>query len=55
VPVSIEAIPPERTFVIVSHVITFAINAFKRMRAWKALSSFEMRGVEFRVSFATLC
>jgi len=36
-------------------VVTFAINAFEEVRARQALSSFEMRGIEFGVSFAAPC
>jgi len=32
-PLSIEAISPERAFVVVSHMITFIVNAFERVRA----------------------
>jgi len=55
VPVSVEAVSPERTFVIISHVVPFAINAFEGVRARQALSSFETRGIKFGVSFAAPC
>jgi len=45
VPVPIESISPEGAFVVISHVFTFAIDAFERMRARQALCSFESRGV----------
>jgi len=32
-PLSIEVISPERTFVVVSHVIAFIVNAFERVGA----------------------
>jgi len=46
-------ISPERTLVVISHVVAFAIDALKRVRAWQALGSFELRGFKFWVSFAT--
>jgi len=52
VPIFIEAIPPERTFVVIGHMVTFAIDALEGVGARQALSSFESRGIEFRVSFA---
>jgi len=32
-PVSVELVSPEGAFVVVSHVFTFAVDAFKEMRA----------------------
>jgi len=52
--VSIEAISPERTFVVIRHVIAFAIHIFERVRAWQTLSGFETGGIEFGVCFITL-
>jgi len=36
-------------------MIFFAIDAFERVGVWQALSSFEARGVKFRVSFTIPC
>jgi len=52
VPISIEAISPERTFVVVSYMVAFAIDALEGVGARQALSSFELRGIKFRISFA---
>ena len=46
-PISVEVISPERTFVIISHVVAFAINALERMRAGQALGGFELKGLSF--------
>jgi len=45
VPVPIESISPEGAFVVVSHMFTFAVDAFEGMRARQALCSFESRRV----------
>jgi len=44
---SVEAISPERTLVVVGHVVAFAIDALERVRAWQALGGFESRGFKF--------
>jgi len=43
--VPIESISPEGAFVVVSHMFTFAIDAFKEIRTEHALGSFELGGV----------
>jgi len=50
VPISIEAISLERTFVVVGHMVAFEIDALEGIETRQALSSFE-----FRISFATPC
>ena len=54
-PFSIEVVFPEWIFIVIGHIISFAIDAFERVGVWQALSSFEARGIKFRVSFITLC
>jgi len=44
-PVSVELVSPEGAFVVVSHVVTFAIDAFEGVRARQALGSFKLGGV----------
>jgi len=46
VPISVESVSPEGTFVVVSHVFTFAIDAFEGMRTRHALGSFELGGFD---------
>jgi len=52
VPFSVESMPPEWTLVGVGLVITSAIRAFERVRAWIALLSLEMQRVCLLVHFA---
>jgi len=52
---SVEAVSPERAFEIVCHVFTFTIYTFEYMRAWGALSCFELWWVELWVGFAAPC
>jgi len=51
----IEAIPPERAFVVVSHVIAFAAYVFENMGARSALCCFKSQWVELGVGLAALC
>jgi len=46
VPISIESVSPEGAFKVVSHVFTFAIDAFEGMRTGYALGSFESGGFD---------
>jgi len=55
VPIFIEAIPPERIFVVVGYMVAFAIDALEGVGARQALSSFKSRGIEFRISFTAPC
>jgi len=52
---SVEAISPERTLVVIGHVVAFAIDTLKRVRAWQALGGFKSRGFKFWISFVTPC
>jgi len=52
---SVEAVFPEWTFIVVGHMVAFAINAIERVGAQQTLSGFEARGVKFQVGLATLC
>jgi len=45
VPFSIEAVSPEWAFIVISHVVSFVIDAFERVGAWQTLGGFEVRGV----------
>jgi len=44
-PISVESVSPEGAFIVVSHVFTFAIDAFEEMRTRQALGSFKSEGV----------
>jgi len=46
VPVSVELVSPEGTFGVVSHVFTFAIDAFEGVRTGRTLGSFESGGFD---------
>jgi len=43
-PVSVESVSPEGAFVVVSHVVTFTIDAFEGVRAQQVLGSFKSGG-----------
>ena len=43
-PISVESVSPEGALIVVSHVFTFAIDAFEGMRTGHALGSFESGG-----------
>jgi len=45
VPISVELVSPEGAFEVISHVFTFAIDAFEGMRTVHVLGSFESGGV----------
>ena len=51
-PLSIESVLPIWAFVIVGHVIAFAIDTFKGVRTQFTLFGFKTRGVQFEVGFA---
>jgi len=55
VPVSVESVSPEGAFEVVSHVFTFAIDAFEGVRTGHALGSFESGGGRFGVGFTAPC
>jgi len=44
-PVSIESVSLEGAFVVISHVVAFAIDTFEEVRAWQVLGSFKLGGV----------
>jgi len=51
----IKAVFPEETIIGVGEVRTLAVKAFEQMRAEFTLLGFELRWINFVVSFATLC
>jgi len=44
-PIPVESVSPEGTFVVISHVFAFAIDAFEGMRARQTLGSFKSGGI----------
>ena len=52
-PLPVKSVPPEQTQVGISLMITTAIQAFERMRAWFTFLGFQPWWVNLGVSFTT--
>ena len=51
----IESVSLVRAFVIVSHMLAFAVDTFESMRVWFTLFGFQLRRIHFEVSLVTPC
>jgi len=54
VPLSIETMFLERTYVQISLMFAFAVQTFKCVRAWLALFCFKPQWIGFEIGLATL-
>ena len=54
-PFLIEAISLEQAFIVVCHVLTFAVYTFEYVGVWSALHCFKSWWIELRVGLAVLC